>query len=279
MNNDVTLRDYLRVLWSGRYLILALALIAAVIGLLTTLARPTTYTASTTVRMGQPTTVSGVPVQTALTVPATATTVLLGDDYVGPVAQKAGVSPSVVRGAVTLSAPRVTGASAGNQPTVLTITATHGSREKAIAIANAYADVALEAVNGPFQGILNAYKAQRDAGKAQVQQLQDEVASLRRQLTQAAGTPRGDSLQIALLSATDQLRGARLDATTAEINLIKAKNNEAPAITSRATEAASSAAASQRVRTVVFSALVGLIIGIIATFVWRGSPAGRAREA
>ncbi len=43
--------------------------------------------------------------------------------------------------------------------------------------------------------------------------------------------------------------------------------------------ATSSGSAPQRLRTAVFAGLVGLILGIIATFVWKGSPAGRAREA
>ncbi len=279
MTRELTLRDYLAVLWSGRLLILALVVIAAVVGLATTFARPTTYTATATVKMGQPTTVSGVPVQTALTVPSSATQVLMGDEYVDAVAKKAGTTPGEVRRSVTLSAPRVTGASSGNQPTVITITSQNGARQRAIDIANAFADEAFGAVDGPFRGIIDQYTAQKDQNAQQVTMLTAEIRDLRAKLVQAAGTDRASTLQFALLSAMDQLRAAQLNATTAEINLIKAQNNEAPGITSRAVDASSSASAPKRLQTVVFAALVGLILGILAVFVWKGSPAGRAREA
>ncbi len=279
MTKELTLRDYLAVLWSGRLLILALIVIAAVVGLATTFARPTTYTATATVKMGQPTTVSGVPVQTALTVPSSATQVLMGDEYVDAVAKKAGTTPGEVRRSVTLSAPRVTGASSGNQPTVITVTAENGKRQLAIDIANAFAEAAFGAVDGPFRGIITQYTAQKDQNSQQVDMLTREIKDLRGKLVQAAGTDRASSLQFALLSAMDQLRAAQLNATTAEINLIKAQNNEAPGITSRAADASSSSSAPKRLQTVVFAALVGLILGILAVFVWKGSPAGRAREA
>ncbi len=64
MDREITLRDYGRVLWTGRWLILATTVVAAIAGLLLSIASTTTYTASAELFVGQATTVSGTPVAT-----------------------------------------------------------------------------------------------------------------------------------------------------------------------------------------------------------------------
>ncbi len=46
MDREITLRDYGRVLWSGRWLILAATVIAAIVGLALSFATTTTYRAT-----------------------------------------------------------------------------------------------------------------------------------------------------------------------------------------------------------------------------------------
>jgi uncharacterized protein involved in exopolysaccharide biosynthesis len=58
--------------------------------------------------------------------------------------------------------------------------------------------------------------------------------------------------------------------------LAKGQEIEAPSIVSVSTTASSSGSAPNRARTVLFAAIIGLLVGIIVTFVWKGSPAGRA---
>ena len=72
VDREITLRDYGRVVWSGRWLILATTVAAAVVGLLLTFVTSTTYTATARVFLGQATTVSGAPFSTPATNPATA---------------------------------------------------------------------------------------------------------------------------------------------------------------------------------------------------------------
>ena len=83
MEKEITLGDYGRVLWSGRWLLLAAAVGAALVGLVTSLARHTDYTSSSIVYMGLVTTArTGVPVSTPFTTPATAQKALSADKFI-----------------------------------------------------------------------------------------------------------------------------------------------------------------------------------------------------
>lgn len=274
MNREITLRDYARVLWTGRLVILICIAIAVVVAVVASVASPAKYTAKASVSMGQATTISGTPVQTPYTNPTTAPQVLSSDDVVDQVAQRVGLSRSRVRSASVLTAPRVTG-SQGNLPTVLTITATDKSRQKAIDIANAYAAVVLKIAGEGFTATRTVYERQLSDSRAVIADLGRQVKTLRGQLVSASGE-RAAIIQSALLSATEELRLARQDAADQEVLLTKAVSVEAPNAISQAESASSSGSAPNRVRSVVLGALVGLLVGILATFVWKGSPAGRA---
>lgn len=275
MDREITLRDYGRVIWSGRVVILACLVVAAVIGLALTFAKSTSYTATSRVSMGQATTVAGVPVQTPFTNPTTAPQVLKNDAIVDRVARQVGVPAGRVRDAVTLSAPRVTG-NAGNLPTLLTITVRDRSRQVAIDTANAYAREVLRRVGADYEATQASYQRQLAESRAAVRDLTGVVTTLRRQLVSAAGSDRAVALQAALLAATDQLRGARQDAEAQQVQLSKSRQVEAPETLAVADSASSSGSAPQRVRTALLAGFIGLLIGVLATFVWRGSPAGRA---
>lgn len=276
MNREITLRDYGRVLWSGRWVILATVAIGVLVALALTFARSTQYTAKATVSMGQATTVSGVPVQTPYTNPTTAPQVLDSDEVVEAVADRAGVSASRVREATTLSAPRVSGAT-GNLPTILTVTSTDGSREKAITIANAYAEQVLLVAGRGFAATQQVYRQQFEDSQQAVDQLTRETRLLRAQLVTASGE-RAAIIQSALLSAQDQLRTARQSASDQEVLLTKSRDIEGPKLVGTADSASSSSTAPRRLQSVLLGALIGLFIGVLAVFVWKGSPAGRAAD-
>gem|GEM_PF-426226 len=275
VDREITLRDYGRVLWSGRVVILVCILVAVVAGLALSFARTTQYTATARVSLGQATTTAGVPVQTPLTNPTTAPQALSTDEIVERVAREVNVPPGRVRDAVTLTAPRVTG-SAGNLPTLLTITAQDRSRRVAIDVANAYGEQVLARVGEDFEATRSAYSTQLRSSREAVTQLTRDVRQLRGQLVAAAGTDRAVALQTALLSAQDQLRSARQDVQAQTIQLAKADQVEAPYAVAIADSASSSGSAPQRVRSALLAGLIGLLIGVLAVFVWKGSPAARA---
>lgn len=276
MDREITLRDYGRVLWSGRWIILATTAIAAIVGLLLSFASTTRYTATAELFLGQATTVSGVPVSTPATNPATAPTVLTGDTLVERVARQIGVSPQRVRDGVSLTAPRAPGGSVGNQPTVATITFVDEDREVARDGANAYAEAVLAESREIFRGVVGTYQQAAARARADVERLRDELGRYRRQLEAAAGTDRELALQSLLFSANQQLSVAQTELSTQELNLAKERQIGQPDIISLARNPASSGSLPNRARTTVLAAVIGLLVGVIVTFVWRGSPAGRA---
>lgn len=275
--NEVTLRDYLRVAWSGRWLILIATVVGVVVGILLSVARSPEYTATARVYLGQATTVAGVPVQTPFTNPTIAPLALDSDAIVRRVADAAGVTPARVRSAVTLSAPRVTG-TAGNLPTILTVTSTDGNRALAVEIANAYAQNVLRDVSAAYRETRKVYEGQVARSRQEVDGLLAEATRLR---TRLANAPAGQAelIQLALNSAVQQLEDARQEAADQEVLLRKADQVEAPQQLTEAERAASSGTGPKRLQSIVLAALIAAALGILATFVWRGSPAARAADA
>ena len=276
MDREITLRDYGRVLWSGRWLILATTVAAAVVGLLLTVVTSTEYTATARVFLGQATTVSGAPFSTPATNPATAGTVLTGDNLITQVAEEVGVKPSRVRRNVSLTAPRAPGGAQGNQPTVATITFVDSDRKIARDGANAYATAINARALQNFSAVFDTYAQGEERAKADVNRLQSEIATYQRQLEAAGDTQRAALLQSLLFSANTQLSIAQTTLTEQQLNRAKAEANEKPYIVSLSESPSSSSSAPNRLRSVVLAAIIGFLVGVVVTFVWRGSPAGRA---
>ena len=269
MEKEITLGDYGRVLWGGRWILLAAAVGAALIALVTSLARQTDYTSSSTVYMGLVTTArTGVPVSTPFTTPSTAQKALAADKFVQQAADAAEIEFDRVKGGVAFVVERVPGAVGGNQPTVATIRYTDRARTTAIKVTNAYADVVFAEVKGFYQGVLDAEQQTVDHNNDRLAAIRATLDALRAQNAPATSTP--------LISLQQEL--ATLQQSTDEANLILAKTRqiEQPYVISKSTSASSSARPGQRVRTIVFGTVLGLILGAIITFIWRGSPAGRA---
>lgn len=278
MHEELTLRDYLKVAWSGRWLVLALVVVAALIGVITSVSKPARFTAIARLSLGQATTIIGNPVQTPLTSAQTAPSTLKTDAIIREVATEVGVSPGVVRSGVSLSAPRVI-ANSGNQPTVLTVTARASKRATAITIANAYSDAVFKKVSEPFDAAFTVLKARQERELKRVDDLNEQITQLRRQVVASAGSDRALALQGALYSAVNQLEVARLDAEEAEVAATKAAQIEAPLQLVVAESATSTGSTPNRLKSVLFASLLGLLIGVFATFIWKGSPAARARPA
>lgn len=266
--DEITLQDYGRVVWAGRRIILVCIVVAAIIGLALTFIRTTTYSASSQVYLGQATTLSGTPLTTPQTNPTIAPVVLEGDAIVEPVAESAGISPSRVRSGVSLESPRAPG-SAGNLPTLIKVTFVDRDREIAKEVANLYAEQIRTANAEPFEVGLATYQEQRARAQADIEQLSGQVDQLRTQLVSAAGTPQGPGLQTALVIASQQLAESRSDLENAELAIAKARQLEEPQIVTVAVNPSSSSGGPQRIRTVVFAALLGALVGLILVFIWR----------
>jgi capsular polysaccharide biosynthesis protein len=276
VEREITLRDYGRVLWSGRWLILAATVAAALVGLLLTFVTSTTYTGEAEVYLGQATTISGTPVSTPTTNPATAPTALTGDNLVARVARQLGVSTGQVRDGVEVTAPRAPGGSVGNQPTIATITFTDESRDIARRGANLYAEAILEQARESSAEIVDTYEEAVARSSAEVERLSLALEGYRHQLAQNPPADQLLILQSLSSSAGQQLQVASTELAEQRLNLVKENQYGQPDIVSLSQSPSSSSSLPNRARTVLLAAVIGLIVGVVVVFVWRGSPAGRA---
>lgn len=274
MEREITLRDYGRVIWSGRWLILTAVVIAALVGLALSFASTTRYSAKAELFVGQATSVSGTPVSTPGTNPSLAPIVLTGDNLVGRVAKEVGVTPARIRTGVELTAPKAPGGSVGNLPTVITITFVDTNREVAKDAVNAYAQAIYSQAKDNSSGVLTTFEQAVGNAEATVQRLRAQIASYERQIPSATGD-RLLALTTLLNSSGQQLQIATTDLSAQQLNRAKELQFQ-PEIISLATAPSSSGGVPNRLRSILLAGAIGLLVGIIVTFVWRGSPAGRA---
>jgi uncharacterized protein involved in exopolysaccharide biosynthesis len=269
VEKEITLGDYGRVLWSGRWLLLVAAVGAALVGLVTSLASRAQFTSSSVIYMGLVTSPkSGNVVPSPITTPATALKALASDTFIQTAADAAGVTFARVKDGVSFAVERVAGAVGGNLPTVVTVHYTDRDRATAIRVTNAYADGVFKYAQSGYEGVTRAEQNIVDHGTARIAQIEKTLDALRAQSTPATS--------LSLVSLQQEM--STLQQSTDDAALILATNKliQQPSIVSKATSASSSARPGQRLRTIIFGAVLGLLLGAIVTFIWRGSPAGRA---
>jgi capsular polysaccharide biosynthesis protein len=268
------LQDYGRTIVAGRRIILVSIVAAAVVGLALTFIRTTTYSASSQVYLGQATTISGTPVSTPQTNPAIAPAVLEGDRIVDPVAEEAGISASRVRSGISLEVPRAPG-SAGNLPTLVKVTFRDRDRDLAAQVANLYAEQIQEYNTDAFSAEEATYARQLERSEAEEKQLREQEEQLRAQLVRSTGGPSEAAIQTALVLVSDRLSETLTRAENAELNIANLRELGRPEIVTAAGDPSSSSSGPQRVRTVVFSGLLGAVVGLIIVFIWhRPRPEG-----
>jgi len=255
VEREITLREYGRVVWSGRWVIVACAVIAAVAGLLFSALKTTTYTATSEVTLGQATTIAGTPIQTPATNPATAPTVLGSDRLVGNVADELGLKPKQVRAAVNLSSPRTAGGAAGNQPTLIIVTWTGDDRDLAERGSAAYAKEIESFMLATNSDVIDTYTASVTRAKGDVDRLSSSIADYSRQLQANPAPEVRLTLTTLLASATSQLSQAQIQLADQQVALAKAETIEQPAVLSLAEDATSSGGLASLVRSVVLAAI------------------------
>jgi uncharacterized protein involved in exopolysaccharide biosynthesis len=278
LDRELTLRDYGRVLWRGRWIVIATAVAAALVGLILSLARTTTYSATSRVFLGQATTPTGVPVLTPDTNPTTAPDTLGGDDVIARVAARTGVKAKRIRDGVSFTVPRSPGAQAGNQPAVATITYKDQNRRVARDVANAYAEEVLAEAQAKVDVVQNVLERGIAQDEQRVASIQDSVASAETGLRRASSEGDRAAWRSLLFASQQRLYDVLKDVSDQRLALAKSNQYEAPRLVSRSESVSSSASLVARLRTVVLALVIGLIVGIVIVFVWRGSPAGRAAE-
>ena len=276
MDREITIRDYLNVAWSGRWLILVTTVLGIIVGILVSVARPSAYTASARVYLGQPTSINGVPIQTPFTSSQTATGALDLTALADGVAQKMGVARSVIRGHVHVSSPP--GLSTANPaPPVLIVSGSNPRPAMAVVITNQLANAVVTQTGAQYMLAENVLTAQATQAQSQVRSLNARVDALQTRMAGAGASNASDA--VALATDTQLLNTAQTVVANAQLALAKTREAESPRVLSQAYSATSSNTAPKRLQSIALAGLVGFLLGLIATFVWRGSPAARASDA
>lgn len=272
MESERTLRDYARILWAGRWVILLTTIAAGLVALLVSAVKQPTYSASSVVYMGLATTaVTGQVVPSPITTPVTAQKAIKADRYVKEAAATSGVDQERIRDGITVSVERIPGAVGGNLPTVATLRYNDRDRATAIKVVNAYATSVYGFAQTGYTGVEEAYSNLVGSVDSRVKAIQ---TSLDRERAKGASAN-----QATLISLQQELSSMLLYQGDAAVRLAKTKQQEAPYIVSEATRATASRTPGQVVRSTIFGAILGLILGALATFVWKGTSPERAATA
>jgi capsular polysaccharide biosynthesis protein len=271
VDREITIRDYLKVAWSGRWLILATTVIGIIIGVVVSIAHNAAYSATARVGLGQPTSVQGVPLQSPFT---SSQTVASAIDVTGLADQTAlvlGIPQSEVRGHVHVSTPIGVSPTIVAPPVVI-IAASNAHANTAISIANGFANQLVQSTGTQVVQVERTLTSQAAQALVQQHQLSARIAAL-----QSGGSSNpGDA--VALATDTQLLGTAQTNAANAQLALAQVRATEAPQLLAQAYSATSSNTAPKRLQSIVLAGLIGFLLGLIATFIWRGSPAARAAE-
>lgn len=251
-DGEITLGSIWSAIWRGKWIVVAVTVVAGLVAFALTFTQDTTYTATSKVYLGQATTMVGNLASTPGTNPLTAAVVLNGDDVVGAVAKATGMTPSAVRSHTDINVPRAPGAAANNQPAIASLAASMPSRDEAIRLSNAYADATLTSAS-------TGYDAVRTTLQTQVRRMRAEEIRLQA-LARRAPDP----------ATLNQLTDVREVLTLSELQLARAEQIEAPSIVTLARSAASSTSTSNRAREAITGAIIGFLIGIVIALATSG---------
>jgi capsular polysaccharide biosynthesis protein len=255
---EVDLRGYWNTLAQRWWLPVAGAIAGIVVGLLVSVGGNQVYSAKTTVYLGQPLSPTGsVQIQSPATNPSTVGQIIHSEAALREAAHAAGMPVSKLRGHVT-SRP-VAGAltKLGQTPLVLIAVTSPTPREAQVA-ANALARIVIRQTSRYANTLVNSLKGQISGYTQSLDAIDNSL--------KAGSLSATDKLIISLQRAqiVDQL-------TTAKQQLAVAQEVELPQQVTFA-RAAKTTARSRR-NTVIVAALIGLLIGIFAAFLWE--PVGR----
>jgi uncharacterized protein involved in exopolysaccharide biosynthesis len=266
---EVDLRRHWNTIATHWWLPLAGLAAGIVIGYLISLGGTQVYRAKAVVYLGQPLSSSGVQVQSQATNPSTVRTIVLAPATIDAVAHKVGLKASQLRGHVSTQAVSGNITRLGQNPLV-SISVTGHQRFKVARAANA---IAIRVVNSPQLAGYALTKIKNlnllvDSEQTALAAIDANTREQQAALKARSGLSTTDRL-IALgqlngllqqrLSVVDQL-------TTNQQQLALAQDVEAPKVITRAV--ATKTTARSRRNNVLVAGLIGLILGVVAAFVW-----------
>ena len=246
-----------------------------IVGYLISLSGAQVYKAKATVYLGQPLSQGGVQVQSQATNPSTVRQIVTAESTIQRVARDSGMRANQLRGRVSTQAVTGNISRLGQNPLVA-ITVTGHARRPVQRAANDLARTVVfsDALAGYSKTKIQNLQLQVNTEQTTLDALNKNIKALQQALSNASGLSTTDRLILGnqlssllqqQLTITDQL-------TTNQQQLALAKDVEAPQITTLA--AATKTTARSRRNTVIVSALIGLLLGIVAAVLYE--PARRA---
>jgi len=277
---DVDLRPHWDAITSRWWLPLTGLLAGIAIGYLISLGGAQVYTAKAVVYLGQPLSQGGVQVQSQNTNPSTVRSIVTAESTVQQVARDAGLRPGQLRGHIATQAVTGNIARLGQNPLVA-ITVTGHRRRPVARAANDLARkvVFSEALAGYSKAKIASLALQVQSEKAALSALDKNIKAQQSALANASGLSTTEQLILGIqVNGFVQQRLATVGLlTTNQQQLALAKGVEAPQITSLA--AATKTTARSRRNTVIVSALIGLVLGVVAALLYEpGRRAVRSRS-
>src|SRR5215211_3332845 len=277
---DVDLRPYWDAITSRWWLPLTGLLAGIAIGYLISLGGAQVYTAKAVVYLGQPLSQGGVQVQSQNTNPSTVRSIVTAESTVQQVARDAGLRPGQLRDHIATQAVTGNIARLGQNPLVAISVTGHRRRPVARAANDLARKVVFsEALAGYSKAKIASLALQVQSEKAALSALDKNIKAQQSALANASGLSTTEQLILGIqVNGFVQQRLATVGLlTTNQQQLALAKGVEAPQITSLA--AATKTTARSRRNTVLVSALIGLVLGVVAALLYEpGRRAVRSRS-
>jgi capsular polysaccharide biosynthesis protein len=251
------------------WLVLALVIVGAVIGYVTSVESGDAYIARTTIYLGQPLSPPGTTqIQSLATNPATVSEIVRSDEVVQKIAADLGIKPNALRNGISTRQITVAGVSvtsrANTNPLIQISVRGPWKGDTTAKAANALAEEVITRVSEYVDVKAKALQERLDSKNRELQSIDAKIDKLNK--LAAAGGASSDTVLI-LASLAEQRRGQLVeDKTDTETLLTLAENVERG---KQVTEARAVKVPAQSSRSsIVVGGLIGLLIGIVLALLW-----------
>ncbi len=280
---DIELGEYLRGLLRWWWVVVALALLGVILGAGLTVAQKTTYTATSSLYLGQPTDATGTSISALNTDPRAASSIGGADSTIRAVVPSVGMGETArnLREGLTIIVPPATKSATG-PINLVNVDVTDSKPARAAAAANAIAEVVVAKLAVYVQAKIAALTEEVTSDTRRLAELQKSNDQAERALTSIA-TSGGSAAERAMASApylaitqstSTEIQSLLDDKRTATLDLLVAHDVETPAIVARA-----AAPAAAQPKALHLHAAVGFVVGVLVGLIAAAVLERRRRDA
>ena len=270
VEEEIDVRRYWNTLASRWWLLAAGVVGGLIIGYLVALGSGQVYKATALLYLGQPF-AGGNQIQSVNTNPNIVNEIIRSEDAIKAAAGRAGLRPGQLRGNVTtqtIQGPKV--AVKANQVPLIQVAVTGSRALKTEAAASALTNQVINQVSGFVRTKITTYKRVANSLAKQLDSVQERINRLNAALRTAAAQGLSPLDRLVLVTQLDnavQLKGELLQAQANNQQAqALAQNVELPRIIEHPVAAKTTARSTRN--SMLVGAVIGLLLGIIAAFLW-----------